>query len=66
MKKNWIDIINEAQNIVVNPLDGLTKAKVKNMIYKKISPLLKGLYRDEYWTPKTKVLNYFNNENFNW
>ena len=64
--KTWNEYVEENRIDNINPFDGLTKAKVKNILYKNISPILKGLFKDEYWQPKTRVTNYLNDANVNW
>lgn len=50
-----------------NPLDGLTKAKAVKIVQKVLYGVdLKGIFRDEYWTPINAIWKAFDREGFHW
>ena len=56
-------IINEAQE---QKADGLSKAKLKTLIYKSTKKITTGLYNDNYWKGPQMIWNVFDGLDLDW
>jgi len=72
-KKLWDKLfrqnsLNEGRNDPNKPseIDGKRKAQAIKMIYKKVYPYTKGIYRDEDWRNINKIWKEFDNMNLDW
>jgi hypothetical protein len=51
---------------IMNPLNRKTKQNARKYIYKISTPIIDGVFRDEYWTPVNALFSLWNAEDVFW
>ena len=56
----------EKSKRIMNPLNRKSKQSARNYMYKISTPIIDGLFRDEFWTPVSKLFGKWNDEKVDW
>ena len=59
-------VLHEALVGVEDPLEGKSKQNAKNYVLKKVNPLTRGKFSDNYWKPIQDIFKLFDEEGFRW